>query len=147
MGGPAIAPDTRPLAPVADHPRRWSNGADKALTASCDRQLLAAVRANPTASASELARLLEIGKGSITGRWRRLSARGLLVKDRRGHWRAVERERPPSKAVDDDKEVSEFETRRSTSLYAYNPRIWLNHVNYFYDLVFNPSPFACRRYG
>jgi hypothetical protein len=25
--------------------------------------------------------------------------------------------------------------------YVYNPRVWINHVNFFYDLVFNPSMF------
>jgi hypothetical protein len=67
-------------------PSWHGNGADKALTTSRDRQLLEAMLANPTASASVLADLLGVGKGSIVGRWRRLSAQGRLIKDRRGHF-------------------------------------------------------------
>ena len=82
----------------ASHPgrpcRTYRNGCDKARTAADDRQLLETMRANPAASASVLAGIVGVGIGLIAGRWRRLAARGLLVKDRRGHWRAVERERP-----------------------------------------------------
>jgi len=130
-------------------PRRWANGADKALVAARDRQLIETMRANPTASASVLAGLIGVGIGSITGRWRRLAARGPIVKDRRGHWRAVEL-RPSDAAVridGDEDEVPEFETPRATPLFFYDANTWVNHINYFVDLVFNPSPFACRKYG
>jgi hypothetical protein len=85
MDGCAVDVASQHLSLADRHPpRRWANGADKALVAARDRQLLETMRANPTASASVLAAILGVGIGCITSRWQRLAAQGLLVKDKRG---------------------------------------------------------------
>jgi hypothetical protein len=121
--------------------RRWANGADKARTELRDRQLLEAMHANPTASASGLAHILgDASRSAIVGRWRRLSAQGLLAKDRRGRWRVADRERP---AVEPD-EVSEFEAPERPPLPASDSR-WVRHIDFY--TVWNPGLFSWSRFG
>jgi hypothetical protein len=128
-------------------PAWHGNGANKALMATRNHELIEAMRAHPAASAGALAALLGVGIGSIAGRRQRLAARGLLIKDRRGHWRVAEPARS-SDSVDGADDISEFETpERQAPLLVFDRRRWVWPIDFYVDLVFNSSPFACRKYG
>jgi hypothetical protein len=110
-----------------------------------DERMLSALRIIPGGSSAEIAALVGVSRSSVIGRAQRLARLGVVAKGPGGHWRAVERARPHD--LDDGEAGSEFETPERAPLFAYDPNVWVNPIGYFCDLVFNSSPFACRRYG
>jgi|ERR1700677_1950969 len=81
-------------------------------------------------------------------RWQRLGRQGPICKDRRGHWRVVEREQGSDTNLARDDGVSEFEpAERPTRVFAFDRTRWIWPIDYYAEPAFNPSPFACSRYG
>jgi hypothetical protein len=113
------------------------------VSAALNARLLAAMRSNPGASASALAGQLEISKNAIAGRWRRLGREALLIKCADGRWRLPTSGDLPS--VEPDEEASKFETIERSSLPAFVPGAWVQHVDRYVRV--STSMFACRRYG
>jgi hypothetical protein len=108
---------------------------------SADEALLSAMTAHPGASASALADILHVGKGSVAGRWGRLGQRGVLVKCADGRWRLATQKRP----IVEDEEDAWGETIERLPLPAFDPRLWVKPINDFVRV--ETGPFDCRRYG
>lgn len=107
------------------------------ISAALTERLLEAMKANPGASASALAGVLEISKNAIAARWNRLGREGVLIKCADGRWRL------PSSA-EPDEEASEFEAvERSPPVPAFDPSRWVQHVDRF--LRTETGLFDCRR--
>ena len=87
---------TRPDAAPA--PLRHPSGSDRARTESIERQLLAATRERPGASASDLAAATGATRSATIGRLYRLAQRGAIEKARSGHWR-VKLEKSPRPTI------------------------------------------------
>jgi hypothetical protein len=72
----------------------------------------------------------------------RLARDGQLERGRDGRWRLPTQEEQP---IVEEEEPSEFEAPERAGLPAFDPRQWVKPVNLY--VIFNPSPFACRRHG
>jgi hypothetical protein len=122
---------------IADRPssRRCAN---PELAIARERALLAVIALSPGLRACEIAPLLTEPAGATATRRQRLGDRGLI--ERIGHrWYAA------GAAPDADASgLSEFEIIERARP-PFDRTRWVQPISYY--LVFNPSPFACRRYG
>jgi hypothetical protein len=107
-----------------------------------DERVLSAMRIVSGGSSSEIAALAGCTRSAVLSRMPRLARLGLVTKAG-GHWRFAERDAHPHHEGD-----SEFETpERSTFVFAFDRTRWIWPIDFYVDRVFNPNPFACRRYG
>jgi len=89
---PVSAPETdggSPRRPPTAYAGKARRGRSPLSGKAAERKLLEAMRESPGLSVAALAKAASAGRSTTGGRLRQLAARGVVTKDRAGHWRLV----------------------------------------------------------